>query len=67
MENEVKKFKVIRSEEVSKMMNQKLQLMKEFQKKYFDSGEVRHYEKSRMDFLISQNYYLQMREYHQIF
>jgi hypothetical protein len=53
MENEVKKFKVIRSEEVNKMMNQKLLLMKEFQKKYFNSGEVKQYEKSRMDFLIS--------------
>ncbi len=40
-ENEVKKIKVIRSEEVNKMINQKLQLMKEFQKKYFDTGEVK--------------------------
>ena len=53
MVSEVKKFKVIRSEEVNKMMNQKLQLMKEFQKKYFDTGEVKESEKSRMDFLMN--------------
>ena len=41
MENEVKKYKAIRSEEVNKMINQKLLLMKEFQKKYFDTGEVK--------------------------